>query len=630
VAASGVGLTAASLLPAWARAQGHEHGAHAHGETSVAPASFDLTIARTPFDVDGRRGRATTINGGVPGPLLRWREGQEVTLNITNQLDDDTSLHWHGILLPNPMDGVPGVTFAGIAPGETFTYRFPVRQTGTYWYHSHSGGQEQSGVYAPIIIDPAGGERVPADRQHVVMLSDWTFESPERVFANLKRQPDYYNYQRRTLGDLFRDARDQGWSAALAERRMWAQMRMNPADIADVTGATYSYLMNGLGPESNWTALFQPGERVRLRVINASAMTYFDLRIPGLPMTVVAADGVDVEPVETDEIRLAVAETYDVIVTPPDDRAYTIFAESMDRSGYARGTLATAEGVAGEIPPRRERPVRSMADMGHGDHGAASEAAGHEGHGAAAAPEASAADHAEHGGTSEPVESDHAGHDMSAMAAGAAASGAAADHAGHDMSSMAAPAGNAAEHADHDIAPSASDPVRSGPGVDMRASSPKEKLDDPGVGLGEDGWRVLTYAQLRAAADLPDPAPTRQIELHLTSNMERYMWSFDGVRFSDVDGPIEAAHGERLRIVLINDTMMEHPIHLHGMFVEIDTGAGARRPRKHTVNVKPGERLPLLLTADEMGDWAWHCHLLYHMEAGMMRVLRVSHMEARA
>jgi CopA family copper-resistance protein len=605
-AASGASLGAISLLPAWARAQGHDHGAHA----SVAPASFDLTIARTPFIVDGRRGSATTINGGIPGPLLRWRGGQEVTLNVSNQLDEDASLHWHGILLPNAMDGVPGVTFAGIAPGETFTYRFPVRQTGTYWYHSHSGGQEQSGIYAPIIIDPAGGERVPADREYVVMLSDWTFESPERVFANLKRQPDYYNYQRRTLGDLFRDAGRDGWGEALAERRMWAEMRMNPTDIADVTGATYTYLMNGLSPASNWTALFRPGEWVRLRFINASAMTYFDVRIPGLPMTVVSADGVDVEPVETDEIRLAVAETYDVIVTPPDDRPYTLFAESMDRSGYARGTLATAEGLAGEIPPRRERPVRSMADMGH-DMSSAS-GGDHSSHNMSAMA-GGAADSSGHDMASMPG-MDHAGHDMSATAAG----GAAADHVGHDMAAMSA-------------AQPLADPVRPGPGVDMRAAAPVEKLDDPGVGLGGDGWRVLTYAQLRGAADLPDARePTRQIELHLTSNMERYMWAFDGVRFSDVHGPIEAAHGERLRIVLINDTMMEHPIHLHGMFVELDTGAGARRPLKHTVNVKPGERVNLLLTADELGDWAWHCHLLYHMEAGMMRVLRVSRMEARA
>ncbi|MGD2131608.1 MAG: copper resistance system multicopper oxidase [Maricaulaceae bacterium] len=611
------GWAAAGLIPSWARAQ---------SSGLSAPASeFDLAIGRTSFSVDGRRGGAVTVNGGVPGPLLRWREGDEVTLRLANALDEDASIHWHGILLPASMDGVPGVSFAGIAPGETFTYRFPVRQSGTYWYHSHSGFQEQSGVYGPIIIDPAGGERVAADREYVVMLSDWTFEDPARVFANLKRQPDYYNYQRRTLGDFLRDAREEGWSAAMEDRRMWAEMRMNPTDIADVTGATYTYLMNGHGPEANWMALFRPGERVRLRFINGSAMTYFDVRIPGLPMTVVAADGVDVAPVETDEFRMAVAETYDVIVEPREDRAFTIFAESMDRSGYARGTLATREGATADVPARRPRPVRSMADMGHDMSGHDTDGAGGQmTHEASAAPAMSgeAMDHAGHdaGHDMAPTAaaSGHEGHDMAAMASGAT-SAEAMDHAGHDMAEMA---GMASEQGD---------PVRAGPGVAMRAMAASTRLDDPGIGLGADGWRVLSYAQLRGARDLADRrAPARELELHLTSNMERYMWSFDGVRFADVDGPIQMTHGERLRLVLVNDTMMEHPIHLHGMFVELDNGAGERRPLKHTVNVKPGERVPLLLTADEPGDWAFHCHLLYHMAAGMMRVVRVSQPETRA
>jgi CopA family copper-resistance protein len=621
-AASSASLGAASLLPAWARAQGHDHGAHSNSDAvAVAPvdaASFDLAIARTPFLVEGREGLATTINGGVPGPLLRWREGQEVTLNVANALDEAASIHWHGILLPNGMDGVPGVTFDGIAPGETFTYRFPVRQSGTYWYHSHSRFQEQTGVYGPIVIDPAGGERVASDRDYVVVLSDWTFDDPERLFANLKRQSDYYNYQKRTLGDFLRDVREDGWGATVAERRMWAGMRMNPTDLADVSAPTYRYLMNGQGPDANWTALYSPGERVRLRFINASAMTFFDVRIPGLPMTVVAADGVDVEPVETDELRIAVAETYDVVLTPPDERALTIFAESMDRSGYARGTLAARQGDLAAVPALRERPVRSMADMGH-DMSSMSggENAGHDMSAMTDGAAASAGDD-----TSSMAGMDHAGHDMSAPAAGAS------EHAGHDMPAMAAGVAQGdAAHAGHDTAadPASGDPVREGPGVDMRMAAASTRLDDPGIGLGKDGWRVLSYAQLRGVSDVKDArAPARDLELHLTSNMERYMWSFDGVGFSEVDGPIELAHGERLRLVLVNETMMEHPVHLHGMFVELDNGAGARRPLKHTVNIKPGERVPLLLTADEPGDWAFHCHLLYHMEAGMMRVVRVS------
>lgn len=575
--ASAVGALGAAyaLAPAWAR------GAMDHPKTA-----FDLTIAETPFTTNGRTGVATTVNGGVPGPLLRWREGDEVTLRVSNALDVDTSIHWHGVLLPNGMDGVPGVTFDGIKPGETFTYRFPVRQSGTYWYHAHSRFQEQTGVYGPIIIDPAHGAHVEhgshgtqADREYVVVLSDWTFESPERVFANLKRQPDYYNYQRRTVGDFLRDAREQGLGAAVRERRMWGAMRMSATDIADVTGATYTYLMNGLGPQSNWTALFRPGERVRLRIINASAMTYFDVRIPGLPMTVVAADGVDVEPVETDEFRIAVAETYDVIVAPRADEAHTIFAESMDRSGYARGTLATREGAAGALPARRPRPVRSMTGMDHD---------------MAAAP---MSDMTVRGGRDTHATVKPSGHDMSS----------------HDMAAMPAPAG---------------DPVRSGPGVAMRAMAPAGRLDDPGIGLGADGWRVLSYAQLRNAGHAPDHRPPeRELELHLTANMERYMWSFDGMRSADANVPIHLAYGERLRLVLVNDTMMEHPIHLHGMFMELDTGAGHKRPLKHTVNVKPGERTPLLLTADESGDWAFHCHLLYHMVAGMFRVVRVAQPE---
>lgn len=547
----------AALLPGWA---------HGQGIADTGPQTeFDLTIAETPFTVEGRRGLATTINGGVPGPLLRWREGDEVTLRVANALSEDTSLHWHGILLPNAMDGVPGVTFAGIGPGQTFEYRFPVRQSGAYWYHSHSGFQEQAGVYGPIVIDPAGPDPVAYDREHVIVLSDWSFMAPERIFGALKKQSDYFNFQKPTLF-----GRED-----VPDRAMWARMRMNPSDLADVNGSTYTFLINGQGPESNWTGLFAPGERVRLRVINASAMTIFDVRIPGLKMTVVAADGIDVKPVDTDEFRISVAETYDVIVTPGDG-AYTVFAEALDRSGFARGTLAPAAGMAVAVPALRPRPLRSMADMGM-DHGAM----------------------------------DHAAMEPAAMA------GDAMDHSTMDHGAAVAPVvatGFQPQAHAH----------RMGPGVDAVPDMTANRLHEPGVGLGEDGWSVLTYAQLESAAPNRDArAPERELELHLTGNMERFVWGFDGERFIDVRDPIPWRLGERLRLTLVNDSMMEHPIHLHGMFMELENGA-ANRPLKHTINVKPAERLSLLVTADEPGDWAFHCHLLYHMGAGMMRVVRVA------
>lgn len=589
-AAGGAALAGlAQLAPAWARAQ----GLHKHPARNV----WDLTIAETPFSVDGRRAAATTVNGGIPGPLLRFREGEAVTLNVANRLNDGASLHWHGLLLPNDQDGVPGVTFGGIRPGETFTYRFPVRQSGTYWYHSHSRFQEQTGVYGPIIIDPAEADPVAYDREFIVLLSDWTFEDPERIFDKLKKHPDYYNFHRQTFGDFLSDAREKGLGAAMEERRMWAQMRMMRTDIADVSGATYTYLMNGLGPEANWTGLFKPGERVRLRIINGSAMSYFDVRIPGLPMTVVATDGQNVEPVETEEFRIAVAETYDVIVQPRENRAYTLFAESMDRSGFARGTLTPRKGMQADIPPRREAHVLTMQDMGMNhesmDHGAMT--------GAAAARTASGHE-----------TMTHDGHAMSGMDHGA--------HGGMDHRGMA--------HGGMDHGPAAGGMIThdhpAGVSVDMVSMAPQERLDDPGNGLGDDGWRVLTYAQLKSLAPNKDSRPPeRELELHLTGNMERYMWSFDGVKFNEVTGPIPFRYGERLRMTLVNDTMMAHPIHLHGMFVELDNGHEGKRPLKHVVNVKPGSRLSVLITADEPGDWAFHCHLLYHMEAGMMRVVRV-------
>ncbi len=586
---------------------------------TLTGAEFDLRIGETIVDITGRRRRALTINGSLPGPLLRWREGDTVTIRVTNTLDEDTSIHWHGILLPANMDGVPGLSFDGIRPGETFVYRFPVRQHGTYWYHSHSGFQEQQGIYAPLVIDPGEPEDLAYDREHVVLLSDWTDERPERVFATLKKQSHYYNFRQRTVGDFFRDIRRHGLAATLAERHMWAQMRMSAADLADVTGATYTYLMNGQPPAANWTGLFTPGERVRLRFINGSAMSYFDVRVPGVKMTVVAADGLPVRPVSVDEFRIAVAETYDVIVEPTGAEAFTIFAQAMDRTGFAAGTLATTAGARAEVPAPDPRPVLTMEDMGHGDHGAHGGHGAQSGHGRGEAAAAPADPHAGHAMPA-PADDQHAGHAMPAQAP--------ADdpHAGHDMG------GHAPEqdpHAGHDMS-AAADAMqvhppeeRGNPLVDMQTQMPSPKLDDPGIGLRDNGRRVLTYADL--ASTFPDPdgrEPSRTIELHLTGHMERFAWSFNGVKFSDA-APLRLTYGERVRVVLVNDTMMTHPIHLHGMWSDLEDDQGRFLVRKHTIDMPPGTRRSYRVTADALGRWAYHCHLLYHMEAGMFREVRV-------
>ncbi len=552
---------------------------------------FDLCVLRAPVPIEGRRGEAITINGSVPGPLLRWREGDEVVLRVKNELDEDTSIHWHGILVPYGMDGVPGVSFPGIAPGETFEYRFPVRQAGTYWYHSHSGLQEQSGHYGALVIEPAKGDPVAFDREHVLVLGDWTFSRPEWIFERLKKSSESFNFGKPTLGGFFREAGSRGFGAALRDRAAWARMRMSVADLADVTGAAYTYLVNGCGPADNWTGRFQAGERVRLRFVNAAAMTLFNIRIPGLPMTVVQADGLDIQPVEIDEFQIGVAETFDVIVTPRQERAFTVMCEAMDRSGYGRATLAPAAGFpeadrnpsfSAEVPPLRKPPRLTMRDMGHGGHRDSPSGSEH-------APSGTAS----HGGMG------HAGMDHGEM-----------DHAGMDGTG----ASSAPQPHDHP----------KGPGVANLAAAPVSRLAEPGLGLDAVPHRALSYADLVALSDNPDArAPERELELHLTGNMRRYMWSFDGVKYSDAEEPIVFREGERLRLILVNDTMMVHPVHLHGMFFEVETGAGRRLPRKHTISVKPGERLPLLVTADAPGDWAFHCHLLYHMRAGMMRVVSV-------
>ncbi len=522
----------------------------------LAGSEFDLAIARSSVEIGGRSRRATTVNGTLPGPVLRWREGDTVTLRVANRMDEASSIHWHGIVLPSNMDGVPGLSFDGIAPGSSYTYRFKVRQHGTYWYHSHSSLQEQTGVYGPLIIDPAQPEARRCERDYVVMLSDWSDEDPRRIKSRLKRQSNYYNFHQRTLVDLFRDARRDGWRATLADRRMWSAMRMSPTDLSDVGGYTYTYLVNGAAPDDNWTGLFNPGERVRLRFINASAMSYFDVRIPGLRMTVVAADGQDVEPVAVDEFRIAVAETYDVVVEPGSAEAYTIFAQSMDRSGYARATLARREGLAAPVPALDPRPLLTMADMGM-DHGA-----------------------------------------MAGMSSDAMQ--------GMDHGAMAGMTQHPATE-------------RGNPLVDAQAMAPTARLDDPGVGLRDNGRRVLTYADLRST--FPDPdgrSPMRSIELHLTGHMEKFAWSFNGLKFSDA-GPIRLRYGERVRLVLVNDTMMAHPIHLHGMWSDLEDEAGRFQVRKHTIDMPPGTRRSYRVTADALGRWAYHCHLLFHMETGMFR-----------
>lgn len=535
-----------------------------------AASQFALDIGEMPVNYTGAVRRATVINGSLPGPLLRWQEGASVTLRVTNRLRVPTSIHWHGIVLPFQMDGVPGIAFDGIAPGETFVYQFPVRQAGTYWYHSHSGFQEQTGVFGPLVIEPAGPQRHRVDRDYVVMLNDWSDEDPERIFSKLKKQSGYYNFNQPTVPDFLHELKERGIKQAWARRQMWNQMRMSPTDLADVTGHTYTYLMNGVTPAGNWTGIFKPGEKVRLRFINGSATTLFDVRIPGLKMTVIAADGQDVTPVSVDEFRISVAETYDVIVQPEAASAYTVFAQAMDRSGYARGTLAPRIGMQAQVPALDPRIWLGMQDMmGMMDHA--------EGQHDAPMPESSMSE--------------------------------ASDVHDPEMAMM-----DPVHHAHTEY----------GASVDMRVAMPRTNLDDPGVGLRQNGRRVLTYADLRSLeGSLDARAPEREIELHLTGNMWRFMWSFDGQKLSEAK-PLHFKYGERLRIVLVNDTMMNHPIHLHGMFSDLEDADGELLVRKHTINVQPAQRVSYRVSADNPGQWAYHCHLLYHMEAGMFRKVVVS------
>lgn len=546
---------------------------------------LQLAIGRSRVDFTGRGRPAITVNGSLPAPTLRWREGETVTIRVANTLvDAPTSIHWHGLLLPANMDGVPGMSFDGIAPGEAYLYRFTLRQSGTYWYHSHSMFQEQSGLYGALVIDPLAPPPYRHDREHVVLLSDWTDLDPAALFRRMKQMPMHDNTYQRTLGDFFGDVRRDGMAATLADRGMWGRMRMTPSDISDINAHTYTYLMNGAAPAGNWTGLFRSGEKVLLRFINGAAMTYFDVRIPGLKLTVVAADGQYVHPVTVDEFRIAPAETFDVIVEPSGQDAFTIFAQDMGRTGFARGTLAVRHGLDAPVPANDPRPLLTMADMGHDMGGA--HAGGHA---------------TREGGC---------GASMGAEGGCGASMGMAAKaHAGHGQGTASAPHHPASK--------------RGNPLVDMRSDATSPRLDDPGIGLRDNGRRVLRYADLRSAFDDPDGRePGREVELHLTGHMEKFAWSFDGVPFASAQ-PLRLNYGERLRIVLVNDTMMQHPIHLHGLWSDLEDAEGAFQVRKHTIDMPPGTRRSYRVRADALGRWAYHCHLLYHMEAGMMREVRV-------
>lgn len=548
----------------------------------LAGTQFDLSISETLVNYTGKTRPAITINGSVPGPILRWKEGTRVQLRVRNDLPrgsihgDSTSIHWHGILLPANMDGVPGLSFDGIDRGESYLYEFDVRQGGTYWYHSHSGFQEQGGMYGPLIIDPIEPEPFSYDRDYVVFLSDWTDMNPARLFDRLKKYSEYDNYYKRTVADFFRDTRSDGLREALRDRGEWGRMRMTPTDLSDVNAHTYTYLMNGTTSLGNWTGLFRPGEKIRLRFINGSAMTYFDVRIPGLKMTVVEVDGQYVHPLTVDELRIATAETFDVIVEPSGQDAFTIFAQDNARTGYVSGTLAVREGLRAPVPAVDPRPLLTMADMGHGDHGAHGE------HGAAAAADP----HAGHGAPA--AQDSHAG------------------HGGNGMQMQTHPASETRN-----------------PLVDMQTMTPEPRLADPGIGLRDNGRTVATYADLKSL--FPDPdgrEPSRTVELHLTGHMERFSWSFDGIRFNDAE-PLRLNYGERMRIVLVNDTMMSHPIHLHGLWSDLEDEQGNFHLRKHTVDMPPGTKRSYRVRADALGRWAYHCHLFFHMEAGMFREVRV-------
>ncbi|WP_040727049.1 copper resistance system multicopper oxidase [Thiomicrorhabdus sp. Kp2] len=549
---------------------------------------FHLTIGLSVVNFTGKPQLATTVNNMLPSPTLIWREGDVVTLHVTNTLEEMTSIHWHGIILPFEMDGVPGLTFDGIKPGETFTYQFKVQQNGSYWYHSHSGFQEQNGMYGSIVILPKQQDPYDYQHDHVIQLSDWTDEDPHEVVRNIKKMPAYYNYKQRTIGDFFSEVQSKGFMAAFNDRKMWNEMSMTDRDLSDVTGATYTYLMNGTNPTTHWRGLFEPGKKVRLRFINSSAMTFFDIHIPGLKMTVIAADGNLVQPVEIDQFRIGVAETYDVLVEPQDNQAYAIFAQALDRSGYAIGSLTTHTDIIADTPELDPLPILSHSDM---------------------AMDMRNMDHSTHGGmnhdmSNAPVmQMDHSTHQGM-------------NHDGHFMNQV---------NANDEVAdwPVEQAKIKWGPHTNMQAEDAQYRLSDPGVGLRNNGRRVLTYSDLRNLYPTSQaPKPDREIVLNLTGNMERYLWSIDGVPYSKAES-IHLKYGERVRITFINNTMMNHPMHLHGLWSDLETGDLNYLPKKHTIIVQPGARISYRVTVDAKGVWAFHCHMLYHM-AGMFRKVIVA------
>ncbi len=566
------GMSGSLPLAAWAK-----KGILDHSHDKI----FNLEYKNTPITIDGKKDMATAINGTVPAPLLRWKEGERVRMNVKNSMPDTehASIHWHGVLVPFRMDGVPGINFNGIKPNETYEYHFLVKQYGTYWYHSHSFFQEQTGSYGPIIIDPKDEDPIKYDREHVIVLSDWAFENPDDIFRNLHKVEGYYNYQKRTIFDLIENMKKEGKEKALREWLSWDKMRMSPVDILDVTGFAYTYLVNGHSPDMNWFGKFKPGETVRLRVINSSSMTNFDVRIPGLDVEVVMADGKPVKPVKVHEFRIGVAETYDVLIRPTKEKAYTFFAEAEDRSGHARGTLAPDKEMKAEVPDRRPRPVREFKKIGMG-----------------MMPQNV------FGGMDEKKKK-------------------------KKMAKMKAKRSFKEENPSvkGTIGPEPFRPDKDAPEVVMVVENPRYRLDEPGLGLGKDGWKVLKYSDLKSAAPQPySPVVDREMTINLTANMERYMFSLDGRRLSDQPGPYLFKHNERLRLWMVNHTMMDHPMHLHGMWMQLENKSPHDEiPFKHTVLVKPGEAVSVLITPIEKGDWAFHCHFLYHLEAGMFQVVRV-------
>lgn len=606
---------------------------------------FDLTISEIMVNVTGTPNIATLVNGSLPAPTLVWREGDTVTLRVKNELSVDSSIHWHGIILPTNMDGVPGFSFDGIKPGETYTYQFTLTQNGTYWYHSHSAYQEQTGVYGAIVILPKKEEpkHVQTDYDHVIQLSDWSDTAPEQLYANLKKMGNYYNFSQRTVGDFFSEVKEKGFSKAWSDRSMWNNMKMTDRDLSDISGATYTYLMNGLAPNAHWRAVVESGKKVRLRFVNSSAMTFFDVRIPGLKMTVIASDGNLVQPVQIDEFRIGVAETYDVIVEADTSKqAYAIFAQAIDRSGYAIGSITSDPSKLAKTPEMDPLPILSMTDMGM-DH--SMPGMDHSGHDMSGGAQMNGMDHSGHdmSGSSQMNGMDHTGHDMSG---GMQMDGMTSPDYTHALTMEKMKMGQDVSDVDHSKhAHTASNmnvnlddvqipmdmnpklplidvPKKEGPQIDMRATGAKYRLDDPGVGLRNNGRKVLTYADLKNLYPTRhEPKPTKELLLHLTGNMERYMWSIDGIPFDEAP-PLKFNFGERIRVTFINDTMMNHPMHLHGVWSDLETGDENHIPRKHTVVVQPGAKISYRVTMDARGDWAYHCHMLYHM-MGMFRRVQI-------